>query len=99
MKKQFVTYEIAKKLKELGCQEPSMCYFSITNSQTLQFGEKYAFDYSKFVITAIMWQQAIDWILLKGFVVMYNTDKTILEKDILKILNYIFELERTGQYL
>ena len=68
MKKQFVTYEIALKLKELGFDEPCLYSFEFGNgglecklnpnlksNTTCDIGE----------ITAPLWQQAIEF-LLKG---------------------------------
>ena len=63
MQKQFVTYEIAKKLKELGFDEECFGYYSYSKKLFLGNG-KDAYNY-KDIISAPLWQQAIDWIAEK----------------------------------
>ena len=63
MKKQFATYEIALKLKELGFNEECFGYYHINEGYT----KGYAFCYSENTRTsdcsvlAPLWQQVIDW--------------------------------------
>jgi hypothetical protein len=63
MKKEFVTYEIALKLKELGFDEECIGCFCIDCGE-----ESFIFSYKfrknsklKSHITAPLWQQVIDW--------------------------------------
>jgi len=69
MEKQFVTYEIAKKLKELGFDEP--CIKMILIGGSVGFVNKESDILSKpitntqggkYTITYPLWQQAIDWL-------------------------------------
>lgn len=74
MKKQFVTYEIALKLKELGFNEECFGYY--TESRLLHLGgrtgniddvkinKKYVEDICQNdnACSAPLWQQAIDWL-------------------------------------
>lgn len=60
MKDQFVTYEIAKKLKELGFNE--MCLGRYTLSQDLQYPQSWK-NSQVMGASAPLWQQAIDWLL------------------------------------
>ena len=96
MKKQFVTYEIAVKLKELGFDEPCLAYYS---EGTLL--SEFVLDHSKNVfytqtnndyeISAPLWQQAIDWCdskgLLVGTIIIDNLYKSTINK-----INYETEL-------
>ena len=66
MKKQFVTYEIALKLKELDFDEPCIAYYA---GETLL--SEFVLDYSRsaiytqadndYEISSPLWQQAIEW--------------------------------------
>lgn len=71
MKNQFVTYEIALKLKELGFNEP--CFMIFNENETLEecvnvnTYKLHLKDYNNFiglsnVISAPLYQQAIDWL-------------------------------------
>ena len=63
MKDQFVTYEIAKQLKELGFDEECFGYYHVNEG----YIKGYAFCYSENTrtsdcsILAPLWQQVIDW--------------------------------------
>ena len=63
MNKEFVTYEIALKLKELGFNEECLGYYHVNEGYT----KGYAFCYSEnssnsdYSILAPLWQQVIDW--------------------------------------
>ena len=62
MKEQFVTYEIALKLKELGFNESCLGYYTITNKGLLYPYNMYEYIYRKdFLCAAPLWQQVIDW--------------------------------------
>ena len=62
MKKQFVTYEIALKLKELGFDEECLGYYTITNKGLLYPYNMHEYIYRKdFLCAAPLWQQAIDF--------------------------------------
>lgn len=70
MKKQFVTYDIALKLKELGFDEECFGYF-IRKYKEFKLIEGDLFSNNtytgaeNFLICAPLWQQAIDWLSLK----------------------------------
>lgn len=64
MKDQFATYEIAKKLKELGFNEPCLGYFTpsmqfilANTSKTLSI-----WDVRNGFLIVPLWQQAIKWL-------------------------------------
>ena len=62
MKEQFVTYEIALKLKELGFNEKCFGYFGIQNEVEIEIS--YNSDLNlirRNFISAPLWQQVIDW--------------------------------------
>lgn len=71
MKDQFVTYEIAKRLKELGFNEECIAgyygfappqtepMFFMYNSSRWQAGQEI---YTAQICSAPLWQQAIDWL-------------------------------------
>jgi hypothetical protein len=77
MKDQFVTYEIAKRLKELGLNEPCLGFFR-------KNGEFYIVGEAKdginmlmakneeltILIAAPLWQQAIDWLRVEHSVII-----------------------------
>ena len=63
MKKQFVTYEIALKLKELGFDEECLGYYTINNKGLLYPYNMHKYIYRKdFLCVAPLWQQVIDWL-------------------------------------
>ena len=70
MEEQFVTYEIALKLKELGFDEECFGYWRDENKPCpitmCKFTTKYDFDddinFPKFKCLAPLWQQVIDWL-------------------------------------
>ena len=64
MKEQFVTYEIALALKEVGFSKPCLAVFpdSKNNKENIMLLggiQKFNFNYS---LSAPLWQQAIDWL-------------------------------------
>jgi hypothetical protein len=59
MEKEFVTYEIALKLKELGFEEECLAYFE---DKELTLGRLSSVGKKRYLI-APLWQQAIDWFL------------------------------------
>ncbi|MGV8961885.1 MAG: hypothetical protein ACOH2V_00700 [Candidatus Saccharimonadaceae bacterium] len=79
MKNQFSTYEIAKKLKELGFDEECLAYYHNDN-EDITDNNFYLFDYFNTIgitttqlksnkgmecfIAAPLWQQIIDWLFL-----------------------------------
>ena len=77
MKKQFVTYEIALKLKELGFDEECFGYYSQNDTNDMHYlciyqEEDYFLsgDVPSIIgLEAPLWQQAIDWCDLKGLLV------------------------------
>ena len=75
MEKQFCTFEVALKLKELGFDEPCFGYYAKDNL-ILSVRAPY---YPNKVIKAPLWLQTIDWLETKGYyvnitrVVSWNT--------------------------
>lgn len=72
MEKQFIPYELAVKLKELGFDEPCLGVWNIPNGEyevTLVYGGKlhegYINDIQSFKVCAPLWQQAEDFLLKK----------------------------------
>lgn len=69
MKDQFVTYDMAKRLKELGFNEPCMAIFD--NPKNVVFEEQWVAATNKDTMfdtenpTAPLWQQAIDWLRIE----------------------------------
>ncbi len=68
MQKEFVTYEIAKKLKELGFDEPCLAYYAKSESfydiPNTFFMHPSGIEYENIKgssFLAPLWQQAIDW--------------------------------------
>ena len=63
MKKQFVTYEIALKLKELGFDEECCGAYMIRTNGDKAFSQIHFMkpNYSKWDVYAPLWQQIIDW--------------------------------------
>lgn len=67
IKEQFVTYEIALKLKELGFDEKCLgMYGSEFEFVVDESSWRYA-QISKDVLQAPLWQQVIDWLEKKGY--------------------------------
>jgi hypothetical protein len=64
MQKEFVTYEIANKLKNLGFDEECIgCYCIDCGNESFIFSHKFRKNsLFKEHITAPLWQQAIDWL-------------------------------------
>jgi len=75
MKDQFVTYEIAKKLKELGFNEPC---FGIYSNGKLVIEDQWTHATNEWTMmesenpTAPLWQQAIDWLSDKKDIGIYE---------------------------
>ena len=79
MEEQFITYEIALKLKELGFDEKCMASYYTYDIKNFSKGKydyrgKFEFDYSTedqyivnsnetYYVSAPLWQQVIDWFL------------------------------------
>lgn len=65
MYKQFATYEIALKMKELGFDEPCITYWGISSKRLIENGtaaDGYTnSELTKYNICAPIWQQAIDY--------------------------------------
>lgn len=65
MNKQFTTYEIALKLKELGFNEPCLGFFALTDengNSIFQLSKNPHYDTSDDGVTSCpLWQQIIDW--------------------------------------
>lgn len=71
MKEQFVTYEIALKLKELGFDEECFGYYSEQHDKTkflCLYQEEDYFDEIR--LEAPLWQQVIDWLREKHDIVI-----------------------------
>ena len=68
MQEQFVTYEIALKLKELGFDEKCLGYYA-GDHLILSVRQQY---YPNKVTKAPLWQQVIDWFEKQGLIVYCN---------------------------
>ena len=97
MKKQFVTYEVALKLKELGFDEECLGYFGIQNELKIEIS--YNSDPNlirRNFISAPLWQQVIDWFREKHNIYIYikpvfdNLDKSEMYQWEMKIKNRVF---------
>jgi hypothetical protein len=83
MKDQFVTYEIAKKLKELGFNEPCFTCYSKKNQSDKEcklFDDEISIhnwnEYSGQTYSSPLWQQAIDWLREKhDIIVCFNPEE------------------------
>ena len=61
MEEQFVTYDVALKLKELGFKEKCLASFHFISKDIVIMGNK-EFSFNKaFELSAPLWQQVIDW--------------------------------------
>ena len=87
MKEQFIPYELALKLKELGFDEECIGYYQVVNNKTILFKiptqpshtssqEKVKYIYGIKSIQAPLWQQAFDWFRIGGY---YNYITSHLE--------------------
>jgi hypothetical protein len=69
MEREFVTYDIALRLKELGFNEPCFTYFASNSKNTLfdPTGNTYTNsdfkDQDEIYIAAPLWDQVIDWLI------------------------------------
>jgi len=89
MEKQFVTYDIALTLKELGFDEPCMARFEIrTNELTEVMSPKLQMfvrtesqeEFSWQICSAPLWQQVIDWFMEK-YDIIINVDMNCMENE------------------
>ncbi len=90
LEKEFVSFEIAEKLKELGFNEP--CFGHYTSSiggfkSYLIVGSiaKMQDCYHGQICSAPLWQQAINWLKLREGVTEDQTK--IMEETLMRILN------------
>lgn len=95
MKEQFVTYEIASKLKELGFDDECFGYYSNKTSHHLYLECNYKEVTDKInnpytdIIKAPLWQQAIDW-FRKKYNIEINISDNTLEKKYVFVINKSF---------
>lgn len=96
MKKQFVTYEIALKLKELGFDEPCFGEYVIPENPELEIYQDNDYDMyydkPKSICLAPLWQQAIDWLREKyslaiGYTVAYPLSYSFHVQDLIRTTN------------
>jgi len=101
MQKEFVTYEIALKLKELGFDEISR-FGQETSLYTKErkhtFYANYGFmgsGLSGGYIYAPLYQQVIDWLFSKNLLYLYDPrkNKVELEKEVLECLKKLEYIE------
>lgn len=93
MKKQFVTYEIALKLKELGFDEECMAYYKDKKMSGVNKWNREDFEFHSInikdvtnttseIVLAPLWQQVIDWFREK-----YNIHTNIISWSDAAIIN------------
>jgi len=72
MKEQFVTYEIALKLKELCFNEPCMGLYYIENKKfnKTNYSHSNIVESNDYIIDAPLWQQVIDWFREKHLIII-----------------------------
>ena len=87
MKEEFVTYEIALKLKELGFDEPCFGYFPPLKKELTIWYNSEITNNGEFIL-APLWQQVIDFIWEK-YHILINTYQ-ISHKDIIWQVIYEF---------
>ncbi len=61
MKKEFVKYETALALKELGFDEPCLASYETAFGKGIDFELGYIIDGPKNYVLAPLWQQAFEW--------------------------------------
>ena len=82
MKEQFVPYEIALKLKELGFYEECLAFYlwqSWNDSERLEIGDDS--EYKVETLSAPLWQQTFDWFRIKHLLHSSIDFSGIKEKD------------------
>ena len=89
MEKQFVTYDIAKTLKELGFNEPCFGFYDDTRELNCGFSGSKGYIYSTFthnvrktIVIAPLWQQVIDWLREKHYIDIKVYIKSVSNGDI-----------------
>lgn len=96
MKDQFVTYEIAKRLKELGFNEECITIFG--NNKEIVFEDDNQWLYAKNNETmsetenptAPLWQQAIKFIYEEsGEWIDYNPDHAVMQNKMTETLDFL----------
>lgn len=103
MKKEFVTYDIAKKLKKLGCNVKStfgMETALYTTKGELIFYANYGVMGSGLdenYIPAILWQQAEDW-LAKQNVLVYPDHSNGYWIGVVEYAKGYYETDETNKY-
>ena len=90
MKKQFVTYEIALKLKELGFNEKCLAYYEETLGNYPLIITHYEED---LYLKAPLWQQAIDWLFTEKKLSI-DTDFTETESE----YGFQYMISKLGDY-
>ncbi len=71
MKDQFVTFEIANKLKELGFNEHCLAWFDKANELIIEQVKPEVGYFTYEDLVAPLWQQVIDWFIIKHDVIVY----------------------------
>ena len=95
MEEQFVTYEIALKLKELGFNEKCFGYFGIQNEVKIEIS--YNSDLNlirRDFISAPLWQQVIDWLIEKhGIIIGYMNVNIHTNLEFMWCISTVEEIE------
>lgn len=87
MKNQFIPYELAVKLKELGFDEVCLAFYDGTKAFTYSPNNNKIYAVK---ILAPLWQQAFDWFREKGLHSwVYQSDKYRFHYTILKDGRYV----------
>ena len=100
MKEQFVTYEIALKLKDLGFDEPCIAYYfnrygdvELFSEFVIDHSKRVFYTHSEYETIAPLWQQAIDWFLKKKHLYIDITFKEVKGPKIEGINSVYFDIE------
>ena len=104
MNEQFVTFEIALKLKELGFDEECLAYYWLMNKDVREFmycGEPTRISKDKTHLALPLWQQAVDWLRTK-FMITINIADNAFERKYAYAISYLFSnstIDMSGPYL
>lgn len=93
MEKEFVPYELALKLKELGFNEECGAYYSPMDNKLSNIG---IVPISSRVLKAPLWQQAFDWFRERGYESEINRNIPEMESRGFKKYSFYIWSEKTN---